>query len=49
LFIAYFKLDLFYATPDMTKFSVKKLDESYTTFTEGIKVRYQGYAIDQHQ
>ncbi len=31
----------------MTKFSAVKLSESYTTFSEGIRKRNEGYALDK--
>ena len=48
MFASFFKIDLFFATPDMAKFSVLKLNDSYMTYTEGIKKKYMGYGFDKN-
>ncbi len=46
---AFFKEDLFYANQDMTKFSVMKLNENYTVYSEGVRKRYEGYDLDKDE
>ena len=33
----------------MTKFSVIKLNDTYTVYSEGIRKRYEGYDLDQDE
>jgi hypothetical protein len=36
-----------YTTPDTLKWSLKKIDETYKTFSEGIADRFPGYELDE--
>lgn len=42
-----FRADVFYANPDCTKYSAKKVDDGYKLFSECIAKNYPGYAIDE--
>jgi len=48
LFAALFRDDAFYANAETTKYSLRKISEEYMYFTEGIKMRYPGYDLDEH-
>jgi hypothetical protein len=48
LFNAMFKSDAFYTNSDATKYSMKKIDESYNLYSEGIKKKFKGYDLDKN-
>ena len=40
------RADGFYANPDYTKYSVRKLNDTYKNFSESLSSKYPGYYID---
>ena len=47
LFAGLFRSDAFLANTDTSKFSIKKIDDSYMTFSQGISKVFPGYKVDK--
>lgn len=47
LFTALLKSDQFFCNKDMSKFSMKRIDNTWATYSEMIQNRYPGYLMDE--
>lgn len=48
LFCALFKTDTFYANNECNRYSIKKINDDYNLYSEGMAKKFPGYKVDKN-